>query len=102
METVTRKRIEVLADAPLVPRIVAALERAGIVGHTVLPALSGSGKTGRWSEDRLTGAATKQWVIAIASAEHAQALVDAVAPLLDSHRLLLTVADVQVVRGDRF
>lgn len=68
----------------------------------MLPVLSGSGRTGSWSEDRLTGAATKQWVIAIASAEHAEALVDALAPLLDSHRLLLTIGDVQVVRGDRF
>lgn len=102
MDTVTRKRVEVLADAPLVPRIVAALSRSGINGHTVLPVLGGSGRTGGWSEDRLTGAATKQWVIAIASAEHAAALVDELAPLLDSHRLLLTIGDVQVVRGDRF
>lgn len=102
MDTVTRKRIDVLADAPLVPRIVAALAVAEIHGHTVLPALSGAGRTGEWSEDRLTGAATKQWVVAIASPDHAAALVDALAPLLDSHRLLLTISDVQVVRGDRF
>lgn len=101
MQTVTRKRIEVLADAPLVPRIVAALHRADIHGHTVLAALSGSGRTGSWSEDRLTGS-EKRLVMAIASADHAQAFVDALAPLLDSHRLLLTIADVEVVRGDRF
>ncbi len=102
METVTRKRIDVLADAPLVPRIVSALTQAGVHGHTVLPAVSGAGRTGEWSEDRLTGAATKQWVVAIASADHADVLVDALGPLLDSHRLLLTISDVQVVRGDRF
>jgi PII-like signaling protein len=84
-----------------VPRIAAALLQAGIGGHTVLPALSGTGRTGSWSEDRLTGS-EKRLVMAIASAEHARALVDALAPLLDSHRLLLTIADVEVVRGDRF
>ena len=102
MQTVTRKKIEILADAPLVPRLVAALAEAGIHGHTVLPALSGAGRTGEWSEERLTGAETKQLLWAIASTEHAAALVDAIAPLLTSHRLLLTVADVEVVRGDRF
>ena len=101
METVTRKRLEILADAPLVPRVVAALRQAGIGGHTVLPALSGAGRTDEWSEERLTGA-TKQMVVAIGSASHAQAFVDAIGPLLDSHRLLLTIADVAVVRGDRF
>ena len=101
MQTVTRKRIEILADAPLVPRIVAALGNADIHGHTVLPALGGSGRTGSWSEDRLTGS-EKRLVMAIASADHARAFVDALAPLLDSHRLLLTIGDVEVVRGDRF
>ena len=101
METVTRKRLEILADAPLVPRVVAALKQAGIGGHTILPALSGAGRRGEWSEERLTGA-TKQMVVAIGSDAHAQAFVDAIAPLLDSHRLLLTIADVAVVRGDHF
>jgi PII-like signaling protein len=101
METVTRKRLEILADAPLVPRVIKALRQAEIDGHTVLPVLSGAGRTGEWSEERLTGA-TKQLVVAIASAAHAQAFVDTIGPLLDSHRLLLTIGDVAVVRGDRF
>lgn len=102
MQTVNRKRIDVLADAPLVPRIVAALNDAGVHGHTVLPALSGSGHSGAWTEDRLTGAETKQMIMAIASSDHAAAFVDAVSGLLDSHGLLLTLTDVEVVRGDRF
>ena len=102
MQTVTRTKIEILADAPLVPRIVAALEAAGIGGHTLLPALGGSGRTGSWSEDGLTGAQSKLMVVAIASTDAADALVDALGPLLTSHRLLLTVGEVSVVRGDRF
>jgi nitrogen regulatory protein PII len=102
MQTVTRKKIEILADGPLMPRVVAALAEAGIHGHTVVPALSGSGRTGQWSEERLTGAETKQLLWSIASAERADALVQAIAPLLTSHRLLLAITDVEVVRGDRF
>ena len=102
MQTVTRKKIEVLADEPLVMRIVKAFTQAGVTGHTVYPALSGSGRTGQWNEERLTGAETKQLVVAIASEEHSAAVIDALAPLLTSHRLLLTISDVEVVRGDRF
>lgn len=101
MNTVPRKRIEILADAPLLPRLVEALRDSGINGHTVLPALSGAGATGRWSDDGLTGT-SKLLIMAVASADHAASLVDRLAPLLDSHRLLLTLADVEVVRGDRF
>lgn len=99
--TVARKRIEILADAPLLPRLTEVLEASEICGYTVLPALAGAGRTGRWSEDRLTGT-SKIVIMAIASGEHAQLLVDRLAPLLDSHRLLLTISTVEVVRGDRF
>ena len=50
----------------------------------------------------MSGAETKRVVMAIAGEAEAAALVEALAPLLDSHRLLLTIADVDVVRGDRF
>jgi hypothetical protein len=49
----------------------------------------------------LTGAG-KLLVMAIGSEAHAATFVDVIGPLLDSHRLLLTIADVAVVRGDRF
>ena len=101
MNTVSRKRIDILADAPLLPRLVEALEQCGIDGHTVLPALSGSGPTGSWREDGLTGT-SKILLMAIASDNHAALLVEKLAPLLDSHGLLLTVASIEVVRGDRF
>ena len=102
METVTRVRIEVLADAPLVSRVVAALHKAEVHGHTILPVLSGSGRGGSWSEERLTDAESKRLIVAIGSREHAASFVDAVGPLLESHGMLLTLSDVQVVRGDRF
>ena len=44
----------------------------------------------------------KSLVLSIASAEKAQVLVEALAPMLSSHGLLLTIWDVEVVRGERF
>jgi hypothetical protein len=41
-------------------------------------------------------------VLAIASETKTAQLIDAIAPLLDSYGMLLTVGDVQVVRGERF
>ena len=101
MEIVARKRLEILADAPLLPRIVAALRAAEIQGHTVVPAISGTGRGGNWQEEEVTGV-SKKYVIAVASEKSAMAFVDAIGPLLDSHHMLLTVADVAVVRGERF
>ena len=102
VDTVIRKRIEILADRPLLPRIIAHLRAAGVKGWSVLRVESGGGRDGEWQQDELTGAAAKAIVIAIASAAHAAALTDRLAPLLDSHGLLLTIGDVDVVRPDRF
>ena len=101
IETVIRKRIEILADKPLVGRVTEAIDRAGITGWTILPVDSGKGREGRWREERLTGS-DKVLVVTIASAERAAALAERLAPILTSHGLLLTMWDVEVVRGERF
>ena len=102
VETVTRKRIEILVDTPLVPKITGQIRTVGISGWSVIHVDSGGGRAGQWQQDDVTGAAAKTIVLAVASTEKADRLVDALAPLLDSYGLLLTIGDVQVVRGERF
>jgi PII-like signaling protein len=102
MQTVTRRRIEILADRPLVRRIVDAAAKAGIEHYTLLPAAAGVGHSGAWSEDELTGALSKQLFMAVCGAEAADRFVDTIAPLLDSHGLMLMLGNVEVVRGGRF
>lgn len=102
VETVTRKRIEILVDVPLAPVVIRAAADAGIAGYTLIPVQSGAGRGGAWREDRVSGAMNKTVFLTIANAERAQALVDRLAPILDSHGLLLTVGDVQVVRPEKF
>jgi nitrogen regulatory protein PII len=100
--TVQRRKIEILVDAPLVRRIVAAAEAAGVTGYTLLPTLGGAGHRGRWSDDQLTGAEAKVMFVTIANDAKADALVDALAPLLESHGLILVTSLVDVVRGAKF
>lgn len=101
IEMVIRKRIEILADVPLVKRVTKAIDEAGITGWTVLPVQSGSGREGQWREERITGS-DKSLILTIAPQEKAEALSEALAPILSSHGLLLTMWDVEVIRGERF
>ncbi|MGL5838471.1 MAG: P-II family nitrogen regulator [Sphingorhabdus sp.] len=102
VETVPRKRIEILVDTPLVPRLIKIARQVDISGWSLIHIDAGGGRDGEWRHDDVTGAAAKTIMLMIASEAKAAALVDAIAPLLDSYRLLLTVGDVQVVRGERF
>lgn len=102
VETVARKRIEILVDTPLVPRLLKHARDVDISGWSLMHVDAGGGRDGAWQHDDVTGAAAKTIILMIASEAKAAQLVDALAPLLDSYRLLLTVGDVQVVRGERF
>lgn len=102
VETVQRKRIEILVDTPLVPRIIRLVKEVDISGWSVIKIASGGNRDGRWDHDEVTGAAAKSIVLMIANEEKADRLTDKVAPLLESHGLLITVGNVAVVRGDRF
>ena len=101
IETVIRKRIEVLTDTALVNTVTNAIDAAGITGWTVTPVKSGKGREGRWREERVMGT-DKVLVLTIAPQEKAAALAEALAPILSTHGLLLTMWDVEVIRGERF
>ena len=100
--TVHRRRIEVLADEPLIPAIVRLAADAGITYYTLLPTLGGAGAHGRWRDDQLSGATAKVMLLAITSPDHAAAFIDRLAPLLESHHLMLLTSDVEVVGAPRF
>ena len=100
--TVQRKRIEILVDTPLIPRVIRLVKEVDISGWSISKIPSGGGRDGRWDHDEVTGAAAKSIVLMIANQEKADELADKVAPLLDSHGLFITIGNVEVVRGDRF
>lgn len=100
--TVKRKRIEILVDTPLVPKIINIVKQVDISGWSVLKIASGGSRDGRWDHDEVTGAAAKSLILMISSDQKAAALTDELAPLLDSHSLLLLIGEVEVVRGERF
>ena len=101
IETVIRKRIEILADKALQRKVTDAIDRAGITGWTVLPVSSGRGREGRWREESVMGT-DKVVVLTIANEKAATALATDIAPILTSHGLILSMWDVEVIRGERF
>jgi nitrogen regulatory protein PII len=101
IETVVRKRIEILADKAQAPRVTKAIDEAGITGWTITPVVSGKGRHGNWREERVMGT-DKVLILTIAPQDKATALATALGPILTSHGLLLSMWDVEVIRGERF
>lgn len=101
IETTRKKRFEILIEEAILPLLARAIRAAGFSGHTVLPVGSGEGGHGRWQDERLTSS-SRVMVIAIGGEEEAARLMEGLAPILDSHRLLLAISDCEVIRRDHF
>jgi len=101
-DTIIRRRIEVLADEPLIPAIERIAGTAGIEHYTLMPTLGGMGHSGRWRDDQISGATAKVMFMAITTEEGADRLAELLTPLLAPHHMMLLVSNVEVVRGPRF
>ena len=96
-------RIEVLVDAPLLRRIKEISDAVGNRGYTVLPTLEGAGLSGEWFDERISGGAGSRVIfLTITSASKADEFIGRLTPLLDSHGLIVTRSDVEVIRSERF
>jgi len=102
VEMTKRVRIEILVDAPLSAKLVRLAEDAGITGHTLIRTVSGRGSGGEWQEDLVSGATAKLIFLSVANPERANAFLQAILPLLESHGLLVLQSEVFVVRPERF
>ncbi len=102
MQLHRKKRIEIVAEAAIVPMLIQGLGDAGASGYTVLPALSGGGHAGIWSENAMSAALQMRMILVIASPELADAVVARLQPLILQYQAILSVSDVEVMRGDHF
>lgn len=103
VETFAKKRIEILAETPVIPKVTALLKEKGALGFTVLPAVSGFGPHGEWSREGMVGVAGQmQMVLCIVSEEKKDALLDDLFQLLSRHIGFLAISDCEVVRSERF
>lgn len=101
MQTITRKRIEILVDAPLQRLVTDAIDAAGILGWSIITLAGGKGHHGEWRGDSLM-VTDKTLIVTIAPAAKADVLAEALAPLLTSHKMLFSMWDVEVIRGEHF
>jgi hypothetical protein len=102
MQLHRKKRIEIIAEAAIVPALVQALHEAGASGHTILPALSGGGHHGAWADSAMSAALQMQMILVIASPALADIITTRLQPLILQYKAVLALSDVEVIRGDHF
>ncbi len=103
MKTVPKKRIDIVIEAPALDRLLAILDAQEVKGYTVHRALAGRGHDGTWSGTGLVGASGRMvCVFCVLDPARVEAVLEAIYKLVERQMAIVTVADVEVVRGDRF
>jgi hypothetical protein len=102
IKTYTRKRIDILVDAPLCDWLADIARQAEILHYTLISAHSGQGRAGGWRDDDGFGSVPKRMFIAVSNEAKVGRLLELLAQSIETYGLVITVYDVEVIRGERF
>ncbi|QBK29152.1 DUF190 domain-containing protein [Roseitalea porphyridii] len=103
MKTHARKQMTVICEAPVMHRITRVLDKVPVSGYTVFDAHSGKGSEGTWDTDRMIGDAGRMvMVVSVMSPEQADIAIDRIYEALEPQMGIITIADVEVLRPERF
>lgn len=103
MQTFPKKRIEIIIETPLARRLAERLQAADAPGYTILRALGGSGRDGAWSGGGLAGGVGQMTLfICIVDAAKVDAILEPTFEIVSRQIGIISIGDVEVVRGERF
>lgn len=103
MKTHPKKQLTVICEAPVLKRITRILDAVPVTGYTVFPALSGKGSEGAWDRDNWIGDSGRMvMVVSVMSPEQAETATDRIHEAIAPQMGIVTIADVEVLRPDRF
>ena len=98
-----KKRLELIIEKPAFKRACRILEDAGVKGYTAFSAMAGYGANMRWQRGTdLSASRDMVMLISVMDEDLADKVIDALENLIGSHIGLLSLADVMVIRDDKF
>jgi len=90
------KRIEIIIEEPMAPRVSALLRELAVSGFTSIPNVSGEGDRGTRRADELAGDSNNTlFIVACDSDALVQRIVEGVRPLLSRSGGICLVSDAQ-------
>ena len=97
-----RKRIDIFVEMAVLPRVEEALKASRVTGYTVIPCVKGVGWNGEWHSDEIADAERMVMLSTITRAETLDGIVASLRPVMQRWRIVVSVADVQVLRSEKF
>ncbi|MCY4222906.1 MAG: hypothetical protein OXC25_04685 [Thiotrichales bacterium] len=103
MKTHRAKRVEIIIEKPLEPRLTDALTEAGVTGYTVLPVQGGSGRSGRWSSSgEVSPGSGMVAIVCLTRPDRVENLIEVAFSVVERHIGVVSISDAEVLRVARF
>lgn len=102
MQTHPKKKLELIVEKPITNRLLEILDRLGVTGYTVLPAIAGRGQDGTWEEGQITAAAHMVQIICVVDEAKLEEVLSTTFEALKPQIGIVYVSDVSVVRDEHF
>lgn len=102
MQTHGIKKVEMFIERPQLKQVVKVIQGSGAKRYTVIPTIEGQGIEGGWTDDMPDDAQHMVQVVVLTSPHKADAILEGVAPILESWPGVVCVSDVEVMRLERF
>jgi hypothetical protein len=98
-----KKRIDVIAEAPLMRSLTVTLDQARVPGYSVRPSSEGRGMFNAWSsEGQISDATSMMALLCIIDALQADEVIDAIFNVIRDRIGFVMMSDVLVLRSERF
>lgn len=99
----TKKRLELIIEKPAMKRACRILEEAGVKGYSVFSAMAGYGSGMRWQRGTdLSASRDMVMIIAVLDSSIVAKAIDDLEELVGVHIGVLCLADVEVLRPEKF
>ncbi len=93
------KRIEIVIEHPLAPRLAKLLSDLGVPGYTMIDGASGAGDRGTRRADELTGvSANSVFIIACDDESLVKEIIEGIRPMLSTSGGICLVSDAHWVK----
>lgn len=98
----TRKKLEILVEAPILKTVEGILDAAGVHVFAVFDGREGRGLSGRWTDQSVADALDQRLVWCVTTEEVAEKVIERLTQLFERYPGVVVLSDVEVLRADRF
>jgi nitrogen regulatory protein PII-like uncharacterized protein len=103
MQMLARKRVEIFVEAPLLRRVVTALDELGVPGYSLMDIVGGRGGGAAWDENGEIGNASRMvCIVSLVDPDRVEIILQRLSGIIAGRIGVTAISDVLVMTGEDY